>query len=285
MNSTQQLSDTQMQTAFKSANKAKTALDLSVKSWFVIALTGQWAFAVYILLVYVVSQFVGIELGDIVPAQSFKKADGMDLALAFLHVIPAVYLSLLGCTQLVPAMRNKYRAFHRWNGRIFFTLGISGALTGLYLQWGAGFRLSDIGSLGITLNGILIPIAIFLAWKHAINKRFDLHMRWAVHSFLLVNAVWTFRLYLMGWYMVNQGPNGNNSTLDGPADIMLTFACYLLPMALAELYFWSKKQKHSTPIWWATSVMFVGALITLIGGVSAGLMMWAPRISMVLQAL
>jgi hypothetical protein len=47
----------------------------------------------------------------------------------------------------------------RWNGRMFLTLGLLGALTGLYLTWVRGSRLSDIGSIGLTLNGLLILLA------------------------------------------------------------------------------------------------------------------------------
>lgn len=257
------------------------SIDIIVKGWFVAALAGQWAFAIYILCVYVTPWFTNIDIGEVTPTQGYHTANSFDYAMFFAHIVPAAYLSLFGAMQLIPSLRKKYPNLHRWNGRIFFTLGISGALTGLYLQWGVGLRLSDIGALGITLNGILIPIAIFFAWKHAINRRMQDHMRWAIHSFILVNAVWSFRLYLMGWYMINQGPLGNSPTVDGPTDIALSFACYLLPMLFAEIYFWLKKQKDTKRIWTGAMFLLTGALITLIGVVAATMMMWFPRIAQV----
>ncbi|MCC2605674.1 DUF2306 domain-containing protein [Planctobacterium marinum] len=264
---------------------ARKFLDLSVKSWVVLALAGQWAFATYILMVYALTLILNINIAEITPTLGYKKAEGFDFVVFLSHILPAAYLSVFGCMQLIPAIRNRFRAFHRWNGRVFFSLGVSGAVTGLYLQWVTGLRLSDLGSLGITLNGILILFAIAMAWRYAVKKRLDLHMRWAVHSFILVNAVWTFRLYLMGWYMVNQGPNGNSNKLDGPTDIFLSFACYLLPMLLAECYFWAKKQKQADRVWSVAALMWGGVVISLIGVISAAIMMWWPKIAAVTALL
>ncbi len=88
----------------------------------------------------------------------------------------------------------------------------------------------------------------------------------------------------MGWYLVNQGPNGNTPNVDGPMDIFLSFACYLLPMAIAELYFWIKKQSTSSHLWTGAVVMTLGALMTLIGVIGAALMMWSPSIMQVIAA-
>lgn len=262
---------------FRLSNARKT-LDIGIKSWFIVAFTGQCAFAIYILSVYALSVMAGIDIKEVSPTQAVRHADGMNTLVLLAHVLPAAYLSFFGLLQFIPKLRSRYPKFHRINGRIFLLLGFFGALSGLYLQWGAGFRLSDIGSIGITLNGFLIPVAVIFAWRHAVNKKFDHHMRWAMHSFFLVNGVWTFRLYLMGWYLVNQGPNGNSRTLDGPMDIFLSFACYLLPMIIGEIVLWSKKQRNETKVWGSAIVMSLGAIITLIGVIAALLMMWSPRI-------
>jgi hypothetical protein len=155
----------------------------------------------------------------------------------------------------------------------------------LYLTWGAGFRFSDLGSLGVTFNGILIPIAVYFAWKSAIEKKFTIHRRFAIHSFILVNGVWSFRLYLMGWFVVNQGVNGNSANIDGPADIALSFASYLLPMAIAEVIFWAQRNKNNNIKWFAAIFAGTGATITTVGVAAAVTMMWIPRISQALEGL
>ena len=262
-------------------------LNLTVKSWVAIALVGQWMFAIYVASVYALPTLVGnSELTlSISPATATKKATGVDVGIFFAHIVPAALMAMSGLLQLFPSLRKRFPKFHRVNGRLFFILGLSGAITGLYLSWVVGLRFSNIGALGITLNGLLIPVAIYFAWRSAINKQFSMHQRFAVHSFLLVNGVWTFRLYLMGWYVVNQGPNGNTSTIDGPADIAMSFACYLLPMVIAELIFWAKRNSSDLAKRIVSGVTLLGATITLIGVGAAGLMMWYPRVVKVFEGV
>lgn len=271
--------------AFLNLVSAQKGLKASVVGWSVIALAGQWAFALYISVLYVLTALYGLDITSFSPAPNLKQADGALLLLFFIHVVPAIYLSLFGLLQLIPKLRNRFRTFHRFNGTVFFILSFSGAITGLTLQWSKGWQTNTAASLGITLNGILILLAVSLAWFYARTKQFNLHKRWAVHAFFLVNGVWTFRLYLMGWYMINQGPNGNTGNVDGPMDIALSFACYLLPMFCAELYFWAKKQQSIKRIFLSTFAMTMGAVITLIGVIAAAYMMWMPRVRDVLAVI
>ena len=266
---------------------ADSALKKAVTSWVSIVLVGQWAFAVYILSLYAIPLLIGAvhQADEISPARGFDTSVGFDSIMFFSHILPAAIMASSGLLQIIPKIRKTYPKFHRWNGRLFFALGLSGAVTGLYLTWGAGIRFSDIGALGVTLNGVLILVAIFFAWKTAVKKQFSQHQRWAVHAFILVNGVWTFRLFLMGWYLVNQGQNGNNNNLDGPMDLTISFACYLLPMLFAELIFWAKRSKTENVKWLAAMTTSVAAVITLIGVIAAAMMMWGPRVSMVIESI
>lgn len=275
---------TPMAVSVASTKRAKQFLHWSVSAWVLIALIGQWFFASYVFVMYVFPIATGNP--DLVnltqPIIGYVKGDTFGNAALFSHVIPAALLSVGGIIQLLPIVRRKFPAVHRWNGRMFLTLGLLGALSGLYLTWVRGARLSDLGSLGISINGVLIIVAVIFAWRYATAKQFDFHMRWAIHAFLLVNGVWFFRLYLMAWYVANQGPNGNTSTIDGPMDIFLSFACYGIPMLIAECVFWAKRQNQASKIWATTVLTSTGTLITLLGVVAAIFMMWIPPISAVL---
>ncbi len=271
----------------KRSVSSQSVLDNVVKCWVVIALFGQWLFAIYIFTLYALPSLVSQPqvTHEMLPGQGITHKNTFDGFVFFTHIVPAALMALSGLLQLLPQIRNKYPKFHRYNGRLFFILGVSGALTGLYLTWVTGLRFSDLGSLGVTVNGLLIPVAIFFAWRTAVKNNFKLHQRFAVHSFLLVNGVWSFRLYLMAWFVVNQGPLGNSSKIDGPADIALSFACYLLPMLIAELVFWAKRQHSERIKWGVVCVSAFGVLITLIGVAAATMMMWLPRIKDVIVAL
>ncbi|TDF37647.1 DUF2306 domain-containing protein [Alteromonadaceae bacterium M269] len=264
--------------------KAESALKLSVSSWLVVALIGQWLFALYILTTFAFP-LVGGGVGNVDFSHmitGYIEGDNSGNFAMLAHIIPAALLSMGGVIQIMPYVRKNYPAFHRWNGRLFLTLGLIGAVTGLYLTWGRGSRLSDIGAYGISLNGVLILVVSLLAWRYAMLKKFDLHKRFAVHAFILINGVWTFRLYLMSWFMINQGANGNNSTLDGPADLFFSYACYALPMLVAELYFWAKRQKSKVKKAAVSGVLWVGTLVTTLGVFGAFTLMWLPRITQVI---
>ena len=264
----------------QSKPQSKNWLDMAVKAWISIVLIGQWMFALYILAQFAFpfitgsldeSQFSHMIKGYVNGETTYN-------ALLLFHVIPVFLICLTATFQFFPYLRKHFPIFHRYNGRFFLGFGIVGAVTGMYMTWFGGGRLSDIGSLGVTLNGLLIPIFVLWAWRSAIQKKFALHRRYAVHAFILINGVWTFRLYIMGWFMINQGPLGNSATFDGPADIALSFASYLLPMAIAELAFWAERQKTAKAyLFAAMSISFV-SIITLVGVIAASIMMWGPRI-------
>ena len=257
-------------------------LDLMVKVWVGIILTGQWIFALYILVQFTLPLLSG-QLSEARYAymiRGYVNGDTINNAILLLHVVPVMLISLSGTFQLFPALRQHYPRFHRINGRVYLTFGLLGAIGGLYLTWVTGSRLSDLGALGVTVNGLLIPVMVYFAWRYAVQRDFARHQRFAVHAFILINGVWTFRLLLMGWFMLNQGPQGNSANLDGPADVILSFASYLLPMFIAELIFRARERNTVSSRVTTTAIIAVGIaiLITLIGTTAATMMMWGPRI-------
>lgn len=248
--------------------------------WGGLVFIGQWFFAAYIFAQFVLPWFDG----SISPRtfshmiKGYVKGDNTGNAVMLVHLLPVFILSGFGVLQLVPQLRRRWPRFHLWNGRLFLVIGLLGAISGLWLTWGRNARLSDVGALGITLNGLLIPIAVALAWYYARQQNFSLHMRWALHAFILINAVWTFRLMLMGWFLINQGPNGNNASLDGPADITFSYLCYLLPMAVIELYCWAKKSTSAVKAGLLNTSLIFMLMITAVGVSGAAMLMWFPRI-------
>ena len=266
----------------KKASKSMSErwLDMAIKSWIGVVFLGQWMFALYILAQFALPFVIGTldesQFSHMI--KGYVNGDTTYNTLLLLHVIPVFVISLSATFQLVPYVRMHYPGFHRLNGRFFLCFGIIGAISGLYMTWIGGGRLSDIGSLGVTLNGILIPVFVVLAWRTAAHKKFAMHRRYAVHAFILINGVWTFRLYLMGWFMLNQGPLGNSPNIDGPADIALSFCSFLLPMAIAELAFWAEKQRKKSITLTAAFGVSFATVITSIGVVAASMLMWGPKI-------
>jgi hypothetical protein len=259
--------------------RSPAALRWSIYVWFALTWAGLLLFALYILVEF------GGQLLTEQPLQLFKQTSidgqaysGLSQLLLLAHVSLAAAVSALGCLQFIPAIRQRYPHVHRWNGRFFLGVGLIAALSGLLLTWGSNARMSNFGSIGISLNGVLILLIAPFAWWAAAKRKFVLHQRIAMHAFILVNGVWFFRLFLMGWYIANQGPLGNTETLDGPADIVLSFACYLLPMAIAEFVYWAQRQARTAVHILASVLMWVSNLALLLGIAAAAWLMWLPRV-------
>ncbi|QXP44925.1 hypothetical protein FM038_25960 [Shewanella eurypsychrophilus] len=61
---------------------------------------------------------------------------------------------------------------------------------------------------------------------------------WAIRLFIVMGGVWFFRIGLMLWLMIHQAPVGfDPKTFEGPFLSFLGFAQYLIPLAVAQLYF------------------------------------------------
>ena len=253
----------------------------AVKWWIAAVLVGQWMFGLYILFRFTMPWLRG-DLDDsqfTTMIRGYENGEVFNNGVLLLHIIPVMLISLSATFQLVPFIRNRFPKFHRWNGRLFLVVGFFGAISGLFMTWVIGSRLSDLGAIGVTINGIIIPIFVYYAWRTAVKRNFSSHRRLAVHTFILINGVWSVRLYLMAWFMVNQGPLGNTRLIDGPADIAISFASYLLPMAIAELAFWSERRRSSLTTLIAAIGVTLLALLTTLGVYAATTMMWLPRIT------
>jgi hypothetical protein len=262
---------------------AERALGAAAGLWLAIALVGLWAFVAYIVLSY--GAFAA--QGDLAAwsDQSLKGYVRGDVAgnLVFAsHLMMAGVMSLGGALQLAPSLRTRWRAFHRWNGRAFLTAAFAAALGGLYLVWVRHATTTRLGAVGITLNAALILGFGTLAWRAAWARDFAAHRRWAMRTFMVANGVWFMRLGYMAWVMLNGGPVGMTDRLDGPFDIFLSFAAYLVPWALLEVYL-RVQSRGCAPAKYALAggLMVVNAL-TALGGFGAVAFMWTPRIAQAL---
>ena len=249
-------------------------------AWFLVAAAGQWTFVWYILNVYGVTTAAGNpqdwnETGLMV---GYVDGDWFGNLMFGVHVLLAAVITMGGTLQLVPVLRKRLPALHRWNGRIFMVIAVVLAVGGLWMTWLREARLSDLGALGVSLNGILILIAAPIALHLAMKRRIDQHRRWAMRLFILVNGVWFFRIGFMAWIIIMQGPVGSTRQLDGPFDLTLAFACYLLPLAVLELYFRAGRAQSAAPKLAVAGLVLLLTLVTAVGIFGAWMFMWSPHL-------
>ncbi|MBN5028594.1 DUF2306 domain-containing protein [Stenotrophomonas maltophilia] len=251
-------------------------------AWLGCAALGQLLFAVYIVGFYGRSTLSGhpMRWNEVMPHGYVAGATGFNAVLA-LHLLLAAGIVLGGWLQLWPGLRRWAPAVHRWNGRIYLSAAVLLALGGLAMVWIRGGAAGDTAQhLGTSLNAILILWFAGAAWWHARRQRIGEHRAWALRLFLAVGGVWFFRIGLMLWLLLNQGPAGfDPETFTGPALTTLAFAQTLLPLTVLELYLRAQRQPGALRSWLVGAVLLVAALATLAGSLAAAALMWWPPLA------
>jgi hypothetical protein len=250
------------------------------KVWFLAALIGQGAFIGFIILYYGVRTVTGNFAGwnDKPIITGYVEGDTVGNLMFIAHVMLAAVVTIGGLLQLIPSLRRRFPTFHRWNGRIFIIIAFFMAFGGIWMGWVRGSQLSVISAIAITINGLLILVFATIAWWHAAARRIEIHKRWAMRTFMVVNGVWFLRIGIMAWILINRGPVGINGKLSGPADIVLIFGCYLIPLALLELYSAAQRSQNAGFKIFTALLVLLAAGITAIGIFGTVALMWGPYI-------
>lgn len=256
------------------------ALRRSAIAWFVVAAVGQIAFVVMIVVHYGTNTVSGNFAGwnDKPLIKGYVPGDTAGNVMFAIHVLLAAVMTLGGLAQLVPTIRERAPWLHRWNGRLFFVLATVLAIGGLWLTVVRQTYLSPISGIAVSVNGLLILAFIAIAWRFAVRRRFVAHRRWAIRAFMVVSGVWFLRVGIMAWVIVTAGGLGMNKTMSGPADIVLQFGSYLIPLAALEAYFLAQRSGNV-----ATKRMVAGSILVMTAVTGLGVFgtvafMWLPYI-------
>ena len=238
------MSETVLARTWDAKASAQSALQTSAIVWLAAAMIGQWFFAYHIAAAYIGPAFagnfaawnerlfVGLVAGDPVG----NVALGAHLFIAFV-------ITIGGTLQLIPHIRTYAPAFHRWNGRLYIVIAFVTSLAALYMIWTretfGGILINDIS---VSINAVLIMVFAAIALRYAMARRFDVHPRWALRTFMVVSGVWFTRVIYAFLTIVTQGQTpGVTDDMTGPTNIVIGFTSYLLPLAVLELYFIAKR--------------------------------------------
>ncbi|HYE50654.1 MAG TPA: DUF2306 domain-containing protein [Azospirillaceae bacterium] len=259
---------------------AGRALKAAATLWFLTAAAGQLVFAAYVAVVYGGAALRGDwEAWNRILPRGLIEGDTAGNTAVVLHLAFAVTITVSGLLQLIPAVRARAPAVHRWTGRAYIATAFVVSLGGLYMVWAP-----DRGAVGalpnwiaISLNAVLIMACGALALRHARARDFARHRRWALRLFLVVNGVWFIRIGVMLWAVLFQGMDGIGKGFSGPVGIALSFGQFLVPLAVLELYLLAQERGGAV----AKSAMAAG-LVVLTAGMGAGivaatLFMWLPK--------
>jgi uncharacterized membrane protein len=257
---------------------ADTALKAATRFWFVVTVIGQLLFAFAVASFYGLTAIRGDYHGWRFTNGYIPGVTRSNLAVV-VHLVSAVIVMLAGAVQLVPSIRNRFPRLHRWNGRLYMLTGVAVGTAGIYMTWFRG-SVGDVGQhLGSTGNALLIWLCGGMALRYALARDFKSHRRWALRFFLVVSASWFLRIMFFLTFLIFREPVGfDPTTFTGPFLTFMTFAQYLVPLAVVELYF--RAQDHPGAL---RRVAAAGMLFVVTLGMGAGIFavtasVWAGQV-------
>jgi predicted membrane protein DUF2306 len=257
---------------------ANTMLKVATRFWFVVTVVGQLFFAFAIASFYTLTALRGDYHGWNF-THGFVPGVTKGNWAVVMHLASAVAIMLAGAAQLVPQVRSRFPVFHHWNGRIYMLAAVTLSAAGMYMTWVRG-SVGDLPQrLGSTLNVILIWLFAAFALRYALAREFKTHRRWALRLFLVVSGSFFYRIGFFLALAINKGPFGfDPTTFTGPFPTFMSFANYLFPLAILEIYFLAQDRPGALRRMATAGLLFVLTL-GMIGGLFAvSLAIWVPQV-------
>ncbi len=258
--------------------RANATLRAAAQLWFLVAVIGQWMFAYYVGSFYGGSAVQGdLEVWNNILPHGYVVGETMGNVAVAVHLFLAVIILVGGPLQLVPHIRARVPAFHRLNGRIYMLTAFVISISGLFMVWTRGSAGGPMGDISISINAVLIMIFAVVALRYAVARDIKTHRRWALRLFLVVSGVWFFRIGLMLWLTIHNGPVGfDMDTFRGPFLTFLGFAQYLLPLAILEIYLRTQDRAGATGRFVMAATLVVLTITMGVGIFAATVGMWLP---------
>lgn len=259
----------EQQTQQTKSHLANKFLNLSTTFWFIAIMIGQWLFFYFIIAFYgfsVINDNMQIwNRWESLGSTPYKASDPTGNLMFAIHAIGAGIVAFGGALQLIPKVRQFAPRFHKINGYVYLITVLFLALSGFYLSLVRGASPDSTSAIGTSINGILILTFAYLTVKTARNRKLAQHRKWAIRLFLVSNAQWLLRVGVFS-YMITGTLVGGSPAFGDPFFSIWTFACYLLPLAAAELYFYAS-EKGSSKLKIVTGVTLTALTVLMLIGV------------------
>jgi uncharacterized membrane protein len=257
---------------------ADGALKAAARFWFAVTVVGQLIFAFTVASFYALTAVRG-DYHKWNFTNGYIPGFSMGNTAVIMHVASAAIVMLAGAVQLVPQIRSRFPAFHRWNGRIYILTAVTLSVAGLYMTWFRG-SVGDLSiHLGSTVNAVLIWLCGGMALRYALARDFRTHRRWALRFFLVVSASWFFRIGFFLSFLIFKGPFGfDPSTFRGPFLTFMSFAQFLVPLAVLEIYLRVQDRPGALRRIATAGMLFALTLVMGAGLFAVATAVWVPQV-------
>lgn len=158
----------------------------------------------------------------------------------YTHMLSGAVITVFAPLQLIPLLRQKLPALHRWSGRLLVSLAIITAIGGLIyipLNGTVGDWPMDIA---FALYGTLMLLSAVQTIRSARARRWLDHRDWALRLFLLAIGSWLYRVHYYVWVPLTDraGVTGLDAGMTGWFDRINIWAFYLPYLLVLELVLW-----------------------------------------------
>ncbi len=255
-------------------------LQLAANFWFITAVFGQWLFASYLMLFYGGTAARGeLHLWKEKLTHGYVPGDSVGNTAVVAHLLVAAMIMLLGSLQLIPQIRTRLPVFHRWSGRLYLLAVVATSIAGLYMLFVHGTVGGLVLQVAQSLDALLILVFAGIALRAAMQRDFKAHRRWALRLFMVVSAVWFFRVGLMLWLVIHQAPVGfDPNTFTGPFVTFIAFAQYVIPLLVLECYFRAQDSASARAKIALSAVLVILTLAMAMGIFGAWMGLWLPNL-------
>ena len=143
-----------------------------------------------------------------------------------IHIVCAATALLIMPLQLIPRIRSRRPALHRWVGRTYVVACVLGSIAGFMLAMGTA--AGPVAGVGFGLLATVWFATTALGWRAAWQRRFADHRAWIIRSFALTFAAVTLRVYI---------PIALGAGLPFmPSYLVISYLCWIPNLIVAELY-------------------------------------------------
>jgi hypothetical protein len=152
-------------------------------------------------------------------------------------------------------------------------------IAGLYMTWVRG-SIGDLSQhIGGSLNAVLIWLCAAMALRYAVARDFKTHRRWALRLFLVASAAWFYRIAFFLTLIIFNGPFGfDPATFTGPFPTVMSFAQYLFPLAVLEIYLRAQDRPGALRRMATAGILFVLTLAMGAGMFAVTMAIWVPQV-------
>jgi uncharacterized membrane protein len=259
---------------------ADGALKAAVRFWIVVVVIGQLLFVSTVASFYGIAALRGnFQAWNKFMARGYVSGDTAGHVAVGVHIASAVIIIVAGMLQLVPQIRSRFPVFHRWNGRVYVATAFSISLAGLFMMWMRGSAGDVWQHLGTSLMAVLIMVCAVMAARYAIARDFRMHRRWALRLYLVVSASLFIRAGIFLSLLVNRGPFGfDGASFTGPFLTFVSFAQYLVPLTVLEMYFRVQERPGAARRMAMASALFVMSIGLAAGIFAVSMAVWLPEV-------